>query len=224
MKRLVLTAISCTLLIPAGAMAEDTSSIFVPVCADWRSSATIDQEALDRLRKNSVNERPASGLSQTKNQFIVLLGKNPTAAKDTLANFKDKLPKTSNGKVDLRDAQLKGFNLSGMNLDNADLSSADLSGADLSGASLRNASLYKAELEGANLSNTNLSFANAEKASFSNASLCQSTLTSAELENAVFLGAYVKGAKFDMAKHIPKAIYLNAESVLHFGLPVPEDN
>lgn len=224
MKRLVFTAISCVLLIPACALAEDSASTFVPVCADWRSAASIDQEALDRLRKNSVNERPASGLSQTKNQFIVLLGKNPTAAKDTLANFKDKLPKTSAGKVDLRDAQLKGFNLSGMNLDNADLSSADLSGADLSGASLRSASLYKAELEGANLNNTNLSFANAEKASFSNASLCQSTLTSAELEKAVFLGAYVKGAKFDMARHIPKAIYLNAESVLHFGLPVPEDN
>ncbi|MDH4235120.1 MAG: pentapeptide repeat-containing protein, partial [Gallionella sp.] len=61
------------------------------------------------------------------------------------------------------------------------------------------------------------------KAQLTNASLCQANLTSAELEDAAFLGAYLKGAKLDMARNIPRIIYLNAENVLYYGLPVPPE-
>lgn len=224
MQKLIYVAISSVLLASAAtASAEDGASIFVSTCAEWKSGVSIDTEKLEKLKKDSATERPASGQSQTKKQFIVLLGKNAVAAKDTLANYKDKLPKTNEGMVDLRDATLNGFNLSGMNLDNVDFKGAELNGADLSGASLRGASLYKTELEGANLNNSNLSYANVSKAKLSNASLCQATLTSAELEDAVLLGAYMKSAKLDMAKNIPKSVYLNAQSVLQFGLPVPAE-
>jgi hypothetical protein len=225
MQKLFSATISCVLLASAApAVADDNPSIFVSPCAEWHSGVPVNTEALDKLKKSSATERPSSGQSQTKNQFVVLLGKNLVGARDTLANYKDKLPKTSEGMIDLRDVTLNGFNLSGLNLDNVDFKGAEMNGVDLSGSSLRGASLYKAELEGANLNNTNLSFANAAKAKLGNASLCQATLTSTELEDATLKGAYLKGAKLDMARNIPKSIYLNVESVLHFGLPVPPDN
>lgn len=225
MQKLIFASISCALLASAApAVADDNPSIFAPSCAEWKSTVPINMEALDKLKKSSATERPANGQSQTKNQFVVLLGKNLVAAKDTLANYKDKLPKTSEGMVDLRDVTLNGFNLSGLNLDNVDFKGAEMNGVDLSGSSLRGASLYKTELEGANLNNTNLSFTNAAKAKLSNASLCLATLAYTELEDAVLKGAYMKGAKLDMARNIPKSIYLNAQGVLHFGLPVPPDN
>ncbi len=225
MQKMLSASISCALLVSAvAAFADENPAIFGSPCAEWRSPVKIDTEALDKLKKNSATERPQNGLSQTKNQFIVLLGKNLVGARDTLANYKDKLPKTSDGMVDLRDAKLEGFNLSGLNLDNVDFKGAELNGADLSGSSLRGASLYKAELEGANLNNTNLTYANAAKATLNGASLCQATLTETELEDAELKGAYMKGAKLDRAKHIPKSIYQNTEAVLHFGLPVPPEN
>lgn len=225
MQKMLSASISCALLVSASsAFADESPAIFGSPCAEWRSSVKIDTEALDKLKKNSATERPQNGLSQTKNQFIVLLGKNLVGARDTLANYKDKLPKTSDGMVDLRDAKLEGFNLSGLNFDNVDFKGAELNGADLSGSSLRGASLYKAELEGANLNNANLTFANAAKATLNGASLCQATLTETELEDAELKGAYLKGAKLDRAKHIPKSIYQNAEGILHFGLPVPLEN
>ena len=225
MQKLFSASIYCALFTSAApAFAEDASSIFAPTCAEWRSSVPVNMEALDRLKKSVASERPSNGLSYTKDQFVVLLGKNLVAARDALANYKNKLPKTSEDKVDLKDTVLNGFNLSGLNLDNVDFKGAELNGADLSGSTLRGASLYRAELEGANLNNTNLSFANASKAKFVHASLCLATLASTEFEDATFRGAYMKGAKLDMAKNIPKTIYLNAQSVLHFGLPVPPEN
>ncbi len=223
MQKLIFTSISCVLLSTTSALADDPSSIFVSTCAEWKSAVPINTEALDKLKKNAGSEKPASGQSYTKNQFVVLLGKNPVAAKDALANYKDKLPKTGEGKVDLKDVTLNGFNLSGMNLDNVDFKGTELNGADLSGASLRDASLYKAELEGANLNNANLAFANLSKTKLVNASLCHATLTSADLEDAVIKGAYLKGAKLDMARNIPKTLYPNAQNVLQFGLPVPTE-
>lgn len=224
MQKLVPVSISCVLLLSAApAFADDNPAIFASPCAEWKATVPVNTEALDKLKKNAANEKPANGLSQTKNQFVVLLGKNLVAARDTLANFKDKLPKTSEGKVDLKDVTLNGFNLSNLNLDNVDFKGAEMNGVDLSGSTLRGASLYKTELEGANLNNTNLSHANAAKAKLENASLCQATLTSTELEDATLLGAYMKGAKLDMAKNVPKSIYLNAQGVLHFGLPVPSE-
>ncbi|MEI7842316.1 MAG: pentapeptide repeat-containing protein [Gallionellaceae bacterium] len=200
------------------ATAEDAAT-----CAEWKSTVAVNVDKLDSLKKSAASDRPTNGYSYTKNQFIVLLGKNLVAAKDALANSKDKLPKTSEGKIDLKDALLNGFDLRGLNLDNVDLKGAEMNGADLSGSTLREASLYKAELEGANLNNTNLSFANLAKAKLSNASLCHATLTAADLEDSIMVGAYLKNAKLDMAKKIPKAVYLNAQTVLQFGLPVPEN-
>jgi uncharacterized protein YjbI with pentapeptide repeats len=213
----VLIAFVCA----APAVAEEGSIMAASSCAEWKSGTNIDTEALDKLQRNAAGERPANGLAYTKNQFIVLLGKNLAKAKETLANAKDKLPKTSDGKVDLKDVTLNGFYLSGLNLDNVDFKGAEMNGADLSGSSLNGASFTKTELTGANFNNANLSYATLSKAKFNNASLCHASLVSADLEDAVFRGAYLKGAKLDMAKNIPKVLYLNAQNVLLFGLPVP---
>lgn len=225
MNKLTIASVSCALLASAAiapAFADDASCTSECVCAEWKSRVSANMEALDKLKKNAAGDKPAPGQSYTKKQFVVLLGKNLVAAKDALANAKDKLPKTDEGKVDLRDVTLNGFVLTGLNLDNVDFKGSEMNGVDLSGSSLNGAVLSKAELDGANLSKTNLSFANLSKAKLTNASLCQATLTSAELEDALMKGAYLKAAKLDMAKNIPKAIYLNAQSVLQFGLPVPE--
>jgi hypothetical protein len=225
MQKLIIASVSCALLAVISAtpaLAEDASSIFVSPCAEWQATEGVNMEALDKLKKSAASEKPANGQSYTKNQFVVLLGKNPNAAKDALAN-KDKLPKTREGRVDLRDVTLTGFNLSGFNLDNVDFGEAEMTSVNLSGATLRGAVLHKATLNNANLNNTNLSFANASGAKLVNASLCNSTLTSVEFEDAILKGAYLKDAKLDMAKNLPKVIYLNAENVLHFGLPVPEN-
>lgn len=225
MKKFTVVSVSCALLASVAlspAFAEIVSCTSECTCAEWKSPVSVNMEALDKLKKNAAGDKPAAGQSYTKNQFVVLLGKNLVAAKDALANAKDRLPKTGDGKVDLRDVTLNGFVLTGLNLDNVDFKGAEMNGVDLSGSSLNGAILTKAELDSANLSKTNLSFASLTKAKLTNASLCQATLTSADLEDAVLKGAYLKAAKLDMARNIPKTIYLNAQGVLHFGLPVPE--
>jgi uncharacterized protein YjbI with pentapeptide repeats len=222
MQKTILTSLSCALLLSAVSFSASAEEDFV--CPEWQSGVSIDMEALNKTQKNSMGEKPGNGLSYTKNQFFVLLGKNPVAAKDALANSKSKLAKTSEGKVDLRDLKLNGFNLSGMNFDNVDLKGAEMNGADLSGSTFRGASLSGAELEGANLNNTDLSFANVSKADLTQASLCQAAIISAEFEDAVVKGAYMRGAKLDMTRSIPKVIYLNADSVLRLGLRVPMEN
>lgn len=196
-------------------------AVQTPFCAEWKSAVAIDTKALDKLATNSAKDKPEKGALYTKKQFAALLGKDIAAAKEVLANSKDKLPKTSDGKVDLKDVTLEGFNLTGLNLDNVDLKGAEMNGANLSGSSLRGASLYKAELEGANLNHTDLSFANMSKATLLKASLCQAIMTSVDIEDAEILGAYLKGARLDMARNLPRTIYLNVESVLNYGLPVP---
>lgn len=220
MRKPIFTLISCALLLPFSVnttFAEDAST-----CAEWKSSVAINIEALDKLQRNNASDKPSNGYAYTKNQFVVLLGKNLAGAREMLANNKNKLPKTDEGRVDLRDVTLNGFNLSDLNLNQVDFKGAEMNGADLSGSTLRDASLYKTELEGANLNHTNLSFANLSKAKLPNASLCHATFAYANLEDANLTGAYVRDAKFDMAKKIPRAILLNAENVLHFGFPVPE--
>lgn len=214
---------SCVLLAAVCTDVAIADEAATSVCAEWKSTVAINMDKLESLKKSAAGDRPSNGYSYTKNQFIVLLGKNLVAAKDALANAKDKLPKTSEGKIDLKDAVLNGFDLRGLNLDNVDFKGAEMNGVDLAGSSLREASLYKAELEGANLNNVNLSFANLSKAKLNNASLCHATLTAADLEDTMLIGAYLKGAQLDMAKKIPKAIYLNSQNILLFGLPVPEN-
>jgi uncharacterized protein YjbI with pentapeptide repeats len=107
--------------------------------------------SLDKLEKSSYSEKPQKGVSYTKNQLIVLLGKKLFSARDVLAKNKNKLQKTSDGLVDLKDATLTGFDLSGVNLDYVDLKGANLKGANLSGSTLSYTVLYKANLEEANL-------------------------------------------------------------------------
>lgn len=225
MKKLILATISCVLLASLSAAPVFADDAPAPgACAEWKSGTSIDMKSLDKLAKSTANDKPEKGQSYTKDQLVVLLGKYPVAAKEALANAKEKLPKTSDGQVDLKGVTLNGFKLTGLNLDNVDFKGAEMNGADLSGSTLRGASIYKAELEGANLNNADLSFANAAKAKLAKASLCQTTLTSADVEDADFLGAYLKGAKFDMTKNLPKVIYQNVEGLLHFGLPVPPSN
>ena len=231
-----LFSVSCALLAfftVSSVFAEETvpapaaASVAVPatfVCAEWKSSVAVDTSALNKLQKNSAGDKPASGLSYTKDQFVVLLGKNLAKAKEMLANSKDKLPKTSEGKVDLKDVTLNGFNLSGLNFDNVDFKGSEMNSADLSGSSLRGASLAKVELEGANLNNTNLSFATLTKTKFIDASLCNASLANADIEDAVLRGAYLKDARLDHTKNIPLNIFQNAQAILHFGLPVPPNN
>lgn len=194
------------------------------ICAEWKQSVAPDTAALNKLQKSSASDKPTGGASYTKNQFVVLLGKNLAKAKDMLANFKDKLPKTSEGKVDMKDVTLNGFNLSGLNFDNVDFKGSEMNGADLSGSSLREASLAKVELEGANLNNANLSFSTLTKTKFINASLCNASLANADIEDAVMRGAYLKDAKLDNTKNVPLNIFQNAQAILQFGLPVPPNN
>ena len=217
-----LFSVSCaifTSIAISPALADDGN--IASACSEWKSTVNIDSAMLDRLQKNSAGDTPENGLSFTKNQFIVLLARNLLAAKDMLANSKNKLPKTSEGKVDLRDITLNGFNLSGLNLDNVDFKGSELNGADLSGSSLKGAYLVKAELEDANLNYTNLSFASLNKTKLTNASLCHASLASADLEDAVMRGAYLKEAKLDRTKNIPLNIYQNAQVIIQLGLPVP---
>ena len=207
------------------AFAEDGILITAPsTCAEWKSGVNVDAGALDKLQKNAVSEKPEGALLYTKSQFVVLLAKNVAKAKNILATSKDKLPKTSDGLVDLRDITVNGFNLSGLNFDSVDFKGAEMNGADLSGSSFRGASLSKVELDGANLNNANLSYANLTKTKFKFASLCRATLVAADLDSAVLLGAYLKEAKLDTAKNIPAIIYQNALNILQFGLPVPPEN
>jgi hypothetical protein len=200
------------------------SLLSVSSCVDWFPSTPVDQEALESLKKKSTTEKPANGDSYTKNQLIVLIGKNYSGAKDALANHKNKLQKTSDGLVDLRGATLDGFNLSGLNLDYVDLKGADMRGANLSGATLNNAILYKADLEGANLDHAKINFSNVSKTKLINAHICEASLFYSDIEDAVFRGAYMKGARLDSAKNIPGILYFHSHSIFELGLSVPPNN
>lgn len=193
-------------------------------CGDWKATVWMDTKALDKLHKKTEKDKAERGASYTKGQFVVLLGKDPKAAKEILASSRDQLTKTSDGLVDLTGVELNGFNLSGLNLDFVDLKGAELNGADLSGASLRGASLYKAELIGANLSRANLASANLVKAKFTDADLCLASLMSADIEDAVFKNTYLKGARLDMSRNVPKNFFQHSVNVLQFGLPMPAEN
>jgi uncharacterized protein YjbI with pentapeptide repeats len=222
MQRLIISSISSALLasiFSVSAYAEEAAPS--SICAHWKSGVAVNQISLDKLAKNSASDKPSKGAAFTKDQFVVLLGKNLAEAKNVLANRKDELPKTGDGLVDLKGVVLNGFNLTGLNLDYVDLKGAELNGADLTGSSLQGASLYKTELEGANLNSANLTSANAVKANLANASLCQTVLVKADIEDADLLGAYMKGAQVDMTRNIPVALYLNAQNVLQYGMPVP---
>lgn len=204
--------------------AQETPPAVSNYCGEWKASVWLDTKALDKLQKKTEHDKPEKGASYTKGQFVVLLGKDPKAAKEILISARDKLSKTGDGLVDLQGVELNGFNLSGINLDYVDLKGAELNGADLSGASLRGASLYKAELVGANLSHADLTSTNLAKAKLVDADMCQTSLVRADVEDASLKNAYMKGARLDMIRNLPKSFYLHATNVLQFGLPVPPEN
>lgn len=218
----VLALSLCGLLV-GHACAQDASPVSSQ-CGEWKASVWVDAKALDKLQKKTEHDKAEKGASYTKGQFVVLLGKDPKTAKDILISGRDKLTKTSDGLVDLQGAELNGFTLSGINLDYVDLKGAELNGTDLSGASLRGASLYKAELVGANLSKADLTSANLAKAKLVDADLCQASLVRADIEDAALKNAYLKGARLDMVRNLPKSFYQHSTSIIQFGLPVPPEN
>lgn len=217
---------ACILMLGAVIGGQVTAQEAAPAaaCGEWKASVWMDTKSLDKLQRKTEKDKPENGASYTKDQFVVLLGKDPAAAKTILLSGRDKLTKNSDGLVDLKGAELNGFNLSGLNFDYVDLRGAELNGADLSGASLRGAMLQKAEFTGANLSKANLTFSNLAKAKFVDADLCQASLVAADVEDATWRNAYLKGAKLDMIRNLPKSFYPHAVQVLQLGLPVPPEN
>jgi hypothetical protein len=188
-------------------------------CAQWAATHPIEKSYLAKLERNAAEAKPKAGILYTQDKLILLLAKDPVAAKAALLH-KEKLEQRD-GKVDLRGVNLSGFNLAGLNLDNVDLKGAELNGANLAGASLRGANLNKAEFEDANLDYADLSFASAEKANFRKASLCETSLMSANVEDAKFVWAYMKHAKLDQAMYVPAIIYANSDGIFTHGLSVP---
>ncbi len=199
---------------PAPASKTQTTS-----CAQWTATHPIEKSYLEKLERNAAEAKPKAGILYTQDKLILLLAKDPVAAKAALLH-KDKLEQRD-GKVDLRGVNMMGFNLAGLNLDNVDLKGAELNGANLAGASLRGANLYKTEFEDANLDYADLSFAYAEKANFRKASLCEASLMSANVEDAKFVWAYMKHAKLDQAMYVPAIIYANSDGIFTHGLSVP---
>lgn len=209
-------------LILLGAKAVVAEEIAVPfACPEYRSGVEMDMDALEKLKKRSADERPTEGLSYTKSQFVVLLGLNVATAQTVLTSNKGRLPRTAQGKVDLTEVVMNGFNLSGLNFDNVDFSGAELNGANLSGSSFRRANFYKAELQGSNFNRAVLNSANLSKTNLTHASLCQASLVSSGFEGASLGGAYLRGAQLDLTIGLPKVFYENAQAILNFGLTVP---
>ena len=98
-------------------------------------------------------------------------------------------PLDSDGRADLREA-----NLSWADLRNADLREANLSWADLRNADLREANLSWANLSWANLRNADLSDADLRGADLRNADLSDADLRGADLRNADLRDAGLSGA------------------------------
>lgn len=127
--------------------------------------------------------------------------------------------------IDLRAANLQGFDLQGLNFDTARMSSARIEGAklreaqmqaaDLSGAQMQGAVLSFAEMQGANLlraemkgadltgakmQRANLSFAEMQGAGLSEAKMQRANLSFAKLKGADLHRAEMQGANLKEAK------------------------
>ena len=107
--------------------------------------------------------------------------------------------------ADLSGADLLGANLSGVILLEANLGGANLGGANLSGANLSGANLSGANLSGANLSRANLSRvilvgADLFVANFSEANLCGANLSGLLLWKTDFSGADLSGANLSRVR------------------------
>jgi hypothetical protein len=115
--------------------------------------------------------------------------------------------------VDLRDADLFGFDLSGANLQGSDMRGvdmrqSDLSGANLQGANLQHTKLFRANLAGADLSEANLVGADLTQANLASANLAGADLSQARLYGASLAAADLSGAMID--KKIPNGVDLTS--------------
>ncbi len=157
------------------------------------------------------------------------------AHEDVLTALLAGQPPMTDGRIDLRQAELAGSDLSGLNLTNADLTGANLAGANLTGATLigadltnaqlfgatlqgallGNATMLNTELSGSDLTEANLEGVNATRAGFGMATLVNARLERACLKNATLTKADLTGAHFNNAdlRHarLRKAVLVNTD-------------
>jgi hypothetical protein len=98
----------------------------------------------------------------------------------------------SEGRANLRGANLQGFDLRYRNLSCADLREVNLMGANLEGANLVSAKLQSANLQGANLCKAKL-----RKANLSDADLRDSEIDDADWRGAILTGTILEGKDFE---------------------------
>jgi uncharacterized protein YjbI with pentapeptide repeats len=101
--------------------------------------------------------------------------------------------------LDLRDANLQGFNLSSLEFSNANLSGARMEGASLGGTRLRGANLTKASIEGADLSQAIMDWAQLSGTRMAGAVLTCAHLKRADLSDAIAEGATLTRARMQGA-------------------------
>ena len=101
--------------------------------------------------------------------------------------------------IDLRGANLQGFDLQGALLNDARLDGAHLQGARMDAAQLRRASINGSRLQGARLMAAQLSRALLERAQLHGASLGGADIWGGYLREATLRGAYLSGAQFQAA-------------------------
>ncbi|MFW2542598.1 pentapeptide repeat-containing protein [Primorskyibacter sp. 2E107] len=92
-------------------------------------------------------------------------------------------------KIDLRRANLQGFDLKALRFDKANLGEAQLQGADLGAAQLQGARLWGAQLQSANLR-----IAQMQGASLGNAQMQGANLGNAQMQGAALAGAQLQEA------------------------------
>ncbi len=104
----------------------------------------------------------------------------------------------SEGRANLRGANLQGFDLRYRNLSCADLRDINLMGANLEGANLVSAKLERANLQGANLRQAKF-----RKANLTEADLRDSEIESADWRGAILTGTILEGKNFEKLNSPP---------------------
>ncbi|WIY23592.1 pentapeptide repeat-containing protein [Parasedimentitalea psychrophila] len=94
-------------------------------------------------------------------------------------------------------AKMQGADLSWAEMPGANLSNAEMQGADLSWAKMQGANLRGAEMQGADLSNAEMQGANLRRAEMQGADLSEATLKGADLSRAEMQRANLSGAEMD---------------------------
>ncbi|MFT6273248.1 MAG: hypothetical protein ACJA0F_002098 [Dinoroseobacter sp.] len=97
--------------------------------------------------------------------------------------------------IDLREANLQGFDLQGLNFDTARMSSARMEGANLNGAQMQGAYLSEAKMQGVDLRRAQMQRANLSWAQMQGANLDDTQIQGADLSWAQMQGSYLREAK-----------------------------